>query len=507
MTSQNVSGDPFDLGGDDDGFLDYFLSLGDEGTEELGGSLGIASPDLVQGASQKKDGVPQLRDARSASSEELSPAWLSRTVGGQGSSERKRQAPLNPVQAENPSWPMFGQSANLAKDVAARPNAPNPYGLVSSGMGLRMGAVPSVADPGVMAAGANHSEELAQAERRQKRLARNRESARQSRRRKKQYLELLEEKVAQLTDEIDALRRMHIESADKALSDLHDNRVRQLAQAVSKTEKLNEEQLSALDRALREVQNKFSVSCDERLAVMRFQFEELHSLALPVYSQLLTWILLQPDQFFRSRRTNSSERASANKIGERMMASGITTCGPDADLWPLLCHELSLTYEQEEKLRQFQKRIVEDSALRKDRQNMGLVAETLKRLEEAVASTALSTSKAMADMYEILSPVQQVRFLDWLRRNRERLAQSNLAQLNPELGDPEVMRILSSKDDEVELSEVLSILDRITPEDEAAAASRLMNGLVSNTNPDAEALRQVTQAAKDAVQRNQEAAH
>ena len=49
-------------------------------------------------------------------------------------------------------------------------------------------------------------------------MARNRESARQSRRRKKQYLELLEEKVSQLTESIDVTRANHLEKADESLN-------------------------------------------------------------------------------------------------------------------------------------------------------------------------------------------------------------------------------------------------------------------------------------------------
>ena len=48
-----------------------------------------------------------------------------------------------------------------------------------------------------------------QDERRQKRLARNRESARQSRRRKKEHLELLEEKVRCPLFSIRHLRKKH----------------------------------------------------------------------------------------------------------------------------------------------------------------------------------------------------------------------------------------------------------------------------------------------------------
>ncbi|RHZ10523.1 hypothetical protein DYB31_002493, partial [Aphanomyces astaci] len=55
-------------------------------------------------------------------------------------------------------------------------------------------------------------------EKRRKRLERNRISARDSRRRKKQYLELLEEKVAQLTEDIDVARMEHLDTADKTIT-------------------------------------------------------------------------------------------------------------------------------------------------------------------------------------------------------------------------------------------------------------------------------------------------
>ena len=54
-------------------------------------------------------------------------------------------------------------------------------------------------------------------EKKKRRLARNRESARQSRKRKKQYLELLEDKVEQLTVEVNLLRQKRLEQAAKEL--------------------------------------------------------------------------------------------------------------------------------------------------------------------------------------------------------------------------------------------------------------------------------------------------
>ena len=65
-------------------------------------------------------------------------------------------------------------------------------------------------------------------ERRARRLARNRESARQSRQRKKQYLEVLEEKVAQLVEEVEGRRRAHVLGAEPALQELRHEHMRSL---------------------------------------------------------------------------------------------------------------------------------------------------------------------------------------------------------------------------------------------------------------------------------------
>jgi len=55
-------------------------------------------------------------------------------------------------------------------------------------------------------------------ERRARRLARNRESARQSRRRKKEYLALLGEKAKLLADEMDVIRRSHLTVCESELA-------------------------------------------------------------------------------------------------------------------------------------------------------------------------------------------------------------------------------------------------------------------------------------------------
>jgi hypothetical protein len=139
--------------------------------------------------------------------------------------------------------------------------------------------------------------------RRQKRLERNRESARLSRRRRKQYLEVLEEKVTQLGQEMDQGRREHVTEA--------------LQTIVNKRKAILEgpalpsiEQLAILEVGLSRTSNELMVSTT-------FQSQQLKSFSLPPSTKFMMWLTLQTDTYYRGGRA-ASERLSAARIGERV---------------------------------------------------------------------------------------------------------------------------------------------------------------------------------------------
>lgn len=123
-------------------------------------------------------------------------------------------------------------------------------------------------------------------DRRQKRLERNRESARLSRRRRKHYLEVLEERVTQLGHEMDQGRRDHVKEAFRVI-----------------LQKLVEQPL------LR--------SSQELQVVATFHAQQLRSFCLPPSTKYILWLTLQCDSYFRGGRA-ASERLSAARIGERV---------------------------------------------------------------------------------------------------------------------------------------------------------------------------------------------
>ena len=133
--------------------------------------------------------------------------------------------------------------------------------------------------------------------RRQKRLERNRESARLSRRRRKQYLEVLEERVKNLSVEMDKGRRQHV------------------AVSVDTLLQQKRQVLGDPSADLTDVEN-VSNSRELRVAAT-FLTQQLSSLSLAPHIKFLLWLSMQNDSFFRGGRA-SSERLSAARIGERV---------------------------------------------------------------------------------------------------------------------------------------------------------------------------------------------
>lgn len=139
--------------------------------------------------------------------------------------------------------------------------------------------------------------------RRQKRLERNRESARLSRRRRKQYLEVLEDRVRNLSVEMDKGRREHAENAIGIL-------VKKRKDAILNTSFPIEAIISKLDSGLSRTSSELSV-------LSTFYVQQLKSLSLPPHSSFIFWLTLQGDAYFRGGRS-ASERLSAARIGERV---------------------------------------------------------------------------------------------------------------------------------------------------------------------------------------------
>lgn len=200
-------------------------------------------------------------------------------------------------------------------------------------------------------------------EKRARRLARNRESARASRRRKKERLATLEKQVTSLFAQVETKRREKIMEMEHALQERRAEELKSLSSRQDLEELLRETGPNAVVR--------------ERVA--NFQYEKLRQLLLPRHEEFLLWLTLQQDPFFNTAKNakaglanNKAGRVSSKQIGEELTneakKSGkqnieeedeekVTSQAHDVErMWPLLCFELLVSVDQEERLTQTQRR-------------------------------------------------------------------------------------------------------------------------------------------------------
>ncbi|MGK3734771.1 MAG: hypothetical protein ACI8RD_004558 [Bacillariaceae sp.] len=172
----------------------------------------------------------------------------------------------------------------------------------------------------------------------QRRLERNRLSAQLSRRRRKQYLEELEERVVQLSLEMDSGRRSHAFQAMDRISEMRQQvlvsaaTVAQDIECSSDSDNINinngdddkgDNKMMLqfqLDNSLRLLENDGHLSrtnSHELLVLNSFLGQQLKSFSLPSHAKFILWLTLQGDLYFRGGRA-ASERLSAARIGERV---------------------------------------------------------------------------------------------------------------------------------------------------------------------------------------------
>lgn len=183
-----------------------------------------------------------------------------------------------------------------------------------------------------------------------KRLERNRESAKLSRRRRKLYLQELEDKVLNLSSLMDSGRRQHVAQAISALKQLRNlclasaDRELFCSVAVGACEPTgttvappggtkatastttSTAAASTLFHTLQHhtfrLQNHLSrVWSTELQIVFNFQHQQLKSLiSVTPYAKLVLWLTLQNETFFRGGRS-AADRLSAARIGEKVCPS------------------------------------------------------------------------------------------------------------------------------------------------------------------------------------------
>lgn len=324
-------------------------------------------------------------------------------------------------------------------------------------------------------------------EKRAKRLERNRESARKSRRRKKERLATLEAQVKQLQNEIEDERKKRIHAMIPSLTECRGQAIAQLLQVKGD---------EAVSVDLVPIIRNTGANSQISVVVTDFQYNMLKQMLLPGYYKVLIWLTLHEEAFFTSgkeeyikreaeklvARPSAAGRVSSKQVGDEMTnipkgkadtGPGLQGEGSGEDLyngdqpsqtsyandaprfWPLFCHWVSFSVDQEDRFLAAQRRVQDIPALTESRAQIMAAQRTTERLKGAVESLCSVVSQREEQTFlSILEPKQVAAYQDWLAANRERCRGTLIGQETPPDSKDTSLAEICRKLDELQLSKV-----------------------------------------------------
>ena len=130
----------------------------------------------------------------------------------------------------------------------------------------------------------------------------------------------------------------------------------------------------------------------------------------PLYSIL-------PSLFLYLYYSLSISRFCSHFLFLKLLHSGTDRASPNTNMmWPLVCHEISLSYEQEEKVRGVQRTILSNADCWIHRHTALATRYVIEGVHDVVCGAHAAARKRERSLMQILTPEQRVRFLGWARR-------------------------------------------------------------------------------------------
>lgn len=114
-----------------------------------------------------------------------------------------------------------------------------------------------------------------------------------------------------------------------------------------------------------------------------------------------------------------------------MLTGGNDRATPNQQMWPLLCNEICLSYDQEEKVRSFQKSVLQDHESWVDRHRIFSSNKALASANESIQALTLRIGQRESSSSTVLSATQNVKFAEWVEKNRARVTQVVALKVSP----------------------------------------------------------------------------
>ena len=104
-----------------------------------------------------------------------------------------------------------------------------------------------------------------------------------------------------------------------------------------------------------------------------------------------------------------------------MLQNGIDRAPPSGDMWPLFCHDVGLSYDQEEKIRAHQRALLMESGPWLHRHTAAAADATIEGATRAVNSAAEMTQGKERSALDVLTIEQRAKFHAWAASRKDRI--------------------------------------------------------------------------------------
>ncbi|KAK8823072.1 hypothetical protein WA538_002223, partial [Blastocystis sp. DL] len=259
---------------------------------------------------------------------------------------------------------------------------------------------------------------LTDEEKKKLRLERNREIARNCRKRQREKMEQMEEEVKRLREEHEELVFLLRKGVDG------DNRENERRRQLKRMREMKD---TASEAELKQMMEEYIVSWQdygqERHRTVKYHLDRLKALLLPtnLTKALTSWSGEKEDSLstvdsFRDYITDLQDLPSNEEFPHRIVK--------EQGIWSLICREMEFTPEQ-------QKSILGAKALiQTQRRNLQETLSMLNQLQTKIDDN-MKTMKEMVDRYmNILKPSQQIAFLTWIEENQACMFMLNSIWMN-----------------------------------------------------------------------------
>eukprot|EP00924_Labyrinthula_sp_SR-Ha-C_P000294 snap_masked-scaffold_25-processed-gene-2.48-mRNA-1 protein AED:1.00 eAED:1.00 QI:0/-1/0/0/-1/1/1/0/442 len=294
-------------------------------------------------------------------------------------------------------------------------------------------------------------------EKRQRRLERNRESARQSRRRKKQALLDVEDRVVSLTQELDKERNNFLK---RYFENKEENKKSLLEQVLNKVNEPNID-LKNLEELLEEYEKTFSVFNEEELELFDYHFEHVVNLLMPNYAKYFMWLVNRHrlEQHNLHLSNNSRMTIKSQSTPNLRDVENCTDCKSE-DIFDQFCMDLGLSKVQKEKIRSDFKQQLNHHH---EHKRLNLIVSILGQCRSAFEVRRKTIKTQKRAVFDVLDPVHKAKVLTkQLEENTEEEEKKELDMLKREFaGDTTMMKtlkLLEKKDEEVDFDDLKFLL-------------------------------------------------